>query len=162
MLVSDNAGIVVGTGDFCYSFWVKMASVSTEQVLLSTLTTDHGTDGFYIDYHPATYKLLHYSPLGGGLHYNAATGAMTAGAYQYVEYSRTAGVGYLSIDGHMVTSFADTNNYSSRVLFMGGITYTPVGAVPTAGDWDEFRLLVGKGGHTSDFTPPTSAFLDGP
>lgn len=162
MLVSDNAGIVVGTGDFCYSFWVKMASVSTEQVLLSTLTTVYGTDGFYIDYHPATYKLLHYSPLGGGLHYNAATGAMTAGAYQYVEYSRTAGVGYLSLDGNMITSFADTNNYASRVLFMGGTTYTPVGSVPTAGDWDEFRLLVGKGGHTSDFTPPTSAFLDGP
>lgn len=160
LIMSGVADIVVGTGDFCYDFWVNLDSVGYEQVLLSTISTSSGANGFYLDYHPATYKLLHYSPVGGGLHYNASNGVITASSYQHIEYSRTSGTGYLFLDGNLVTSFADTNNYTTDTLLLGGITYTPVGAVPAAGRFDEFRILVGRGGHTSSFTPPTVAYGD--
>lgn len=154
--VSD-ASIVVGTGDFCYDFWLKIAAVGYEQNIFDTRQTTDGNNGLQLDYHPS-YGLLHYSNLGGGIHSNGIS--PTAGVYQHYELSRTSGTGYLFLDGNLIISWADTNNYSSSFLYIGGVSYTPVGAVPTYGDWDEFRLLVGKGGHTSNFTPPTAAYSD--
>lgn len=153
----ENDGLIVGTGDFCYEFWVNPDSIPPDCNLLDTRSTSTGAGGFQIYYHPS-YGLLHYSALGGGIHSDGTP--LVQGVWQHVEYSRTSGTSYLFHAGVELVSWADSNDYSNDQLFLGGVTYTPVGAVATIGAFDEFRLLVGKGGHTADFTPPTAAYSD--
>lgn len=157
MFLATEPGIVPGTGEFCYDVWMNLDSYSYEQVILSTISTSSGGNGFYIDFHP-TYGLLHYSPLGGGLHYAGVT--PTAGTWGHLECSKTGSTGYLYWNGDEITHWTDTNNYTNGQLMLGGITYSPPGAVRASGRFDEFRLLIGKGGHTSNFTPPTAPYLD--
>lgn len=156
MLVTDSA-LVVGTGDFCYDFWVNPDDIPPDCNLLDTRNTITGDNGFQIYYAPA-YGLLHYSALGGGIHNDGTP--LVADTWQHVEYSRTSGIAYLFLGGAQLASWADSNNYSNNQLFLGGVTYSPIGTVPTIGAFDEFRLLVGKGGHTAAFTPPAAPYGD--
>lgn len=93
---------------------------------------------------------------GGGARYNGTN--VTPSTWNHVEFSRTAGTGYMFLGGSLLISWADTANYYSSELFIGGATYYPIGAAACPAYFDEFRLQIGGGGHTSDFTPPTAAY----
>lgn len=79
------------------------------------------------------------------------------GSWQHCAYSRSGGTGYLCVDGAVVASGADTNNYSdtSDLSFFGDQSG---GALSDAGVYLDFiRLTIGAGRYTGSYTVPEAA-----
>lgn len=146
-----------GTGDFNFDWWFNIDSVGYEQNMFDTRATVDGASGFQIDFHPS-YGLLFYSALGGGIQSAGVTPSV--GVWHHFEVSRTGTTARMFLDGVQITSWTDTNNYANSQAYLGGVTYTPLGAVPMTAYFDEFRCLIGKGGHTANFIPPTAPYSD--
>lgn len=152
---TGNAALAAGMGDIFISISVYMASSAGQQIFFDSRNSSSGGGGF------AIYTI------GGVLqYYNGAvhdTGvSVPVGEDKWIDFSRVSGISYLFVDGALAGTFADASDYTSGQFFIGAAAYTPVGAAAMSGYLDEFRCVIGMPGPTSAFTPPTSAFLDGP
>lgn len=146
----------IGTAPFAYDFWIKIASLSSEQIVLDTRATSGGGGGMVLVQHPSLGLVAVQS---GVSRYNGTS--LTAGTWCHVEVGRDEDmVGRFFLGGTKLAEYTDDRNYTSTQCFLGGGTYSPVGVLQAVGKYDEFRLLVGKGGHTANFTPPIAAYSD--
>ena len=130
---------------------VKFTPSSTggEQIFIDTRRIDNGQGGVAILVHP-TFNTVASLPSGN----SGNSGVMpTIGVENLIEYSRVDFVGYLFLNGVLIATLPDTNDYHSPVFCVGGATYTPVGAAGTPGWIYHYATLVVGTGHTDDYTP---------
>ena len=153
-----NINFGYGTGDFTIEFFVYFNNVSSDQSVVSNLSSASSVNPHL------------YLNLGGTLRYytNSAdritSSALSANTWYHVALSRAAGSTKLFINGTQSGStYTDSNNYGgSAPLGIG--TYWSAGAPVTTstlnGYIDDLRITRGYARYTSTFTPPTSALKD--
>lgn len=122
------------------------SSTSGEQIFLDTRRIDNGQGGVAILVHP-TFNTVASLPSGN----SGNSGVLpTIGVENLIEYSRVDFVGYLFLNGVLIATLPDANDYHSPVFCVGGATYSPVGAAGTPGwIYNYAKLCIGTG-HIDD------------
>lgn len=144
----------VDTGDFTEEFFVYLPNTSSTLELLDARASG-GTAGYRI-YCYATGVLEFWG--NGAARITSAGNALSSGVWQHIAVSRASGVTRLFVDGTQVgSSYTDSNNYTATTNRTLGNFYNAFQAAYNTG-FDEWRLTVGVGRYTSNFTPPSSAF----
>ena len=152
---------IIGTGDFNLDFWALMPSggnyswIQLHDHLEVALFTNAGDDsGDYAPTLSITTSGILVDDFGGATPVAkiGLAGSPTLGAYNHIEVSRTAGTLYLFLNGVLLGSVAYTTNLGTP-----GISPT---VTVRGSNWaiDELRIVYGAGGHTSNFTPPTTQY----
>lgn len=143
-IVSD-AGMGPGTQDFDIDWWSYWTGTGTQAPIWS----NGFVAGFECDYVAGNLQLY----VTGSLVFNTAYSPTTS-AWHHIEISRTSGTIYVWTDGNALgSSFSNSSNISSSFNFtIGDSNRSPDRNV------DEFRYIIGTGGHTTSFTPNTTAY----
>lgn len=142
-----NADFAYGAGDFTMECWVYPTTALSSGFtgIAGTMAAGGGLLGG-----TNTYIQFNVYGTANGVKYNSP---LPVNAWSHLAYSRTASVGYLFLNGALVASGADANNYSATSNFC-------VGSV-NAGQYfngyiSGFRYLKGTALYTSTFSPPTA------
>jgi len=148
-----------GTGDFtieCWLYWVT-ASGATQPGAFQVCTTTGGVQASAVN----NIALLCNSGSTYAIYANsrsmASAAVIATGVWAHTAIVRTAGVITLYVNGAVILSEADTNNYAGTGIAIGGYYST---AYNFDGYIDEFRVTKGVARYTAAFTPPTQAFPD--
>jgi hypothetical protein len=146
-----------GTGDFTIEFWVYFNTVSSDQTIVSNLTSTSSVN-------PHIYLL----GSGSTIRYytNSADrivgSAVSINTWYHVAVSRTAGSTRLFINGTQSGStYTDSNNYGTSAPLGVGTYYSagaPVSSATLNGYISDLRITKGYARYTANFTPPTAAF----
>jgi hypothetical protein len=144
----SNTAFAYGTGDFTWEAWVYMNTTSGNQYIL-----DHGLESGTLTYNGG---LRYYNPttgIGSALYTTAPT--LTAGTWNHIAVARQSGTTRLFLNGTLVASGADSNNFASAAISIaqyggGGLYYN--------GYIQDLRLTKGVARYTANFTPPTAPF----
>ena len=170
---SSAPDLEITNQDFTLEMFVRFRNVptTTQQAVLASKYTTAGDE--------RTFRLLLEGPdAGGNLVFAVSTdgtfGTVTEihsfpwspeeSVWYHVAVSRSGGMNYLFIDGiQQGLAVADALTYFDGVaaFAIGGQMQTsavPVTGLSVDGWMDEFRLTIGTGRYTTDFTPPTSPF----
>ena len=153
----------IGTGDFTIECWAYRISGNDNGILQISSTLG----GFQAN---ATSNLAIYSSNNGaigiyakGTAYISTAFTNTTNTWNHYALVRSSGVTKLYFNGNLVTdigtsgAITDTTNYAGTYLVIGGY-YSSV--YVWNGYIDEFRITNGVARYTSNFTPPTTQFLD--
>lgn len=152
--VQNTSALAVGSGDFTIEGWLKPTSLSS--VLLFFDQRPNATNGLY----PALYL-----DGSGNVHFFVAngdaiaqsSGGLATSVYTHVALSRVSGTTRLFTGGTLRGSVADTNNYLASRTLIGQSSFN-TGASSFTGYIDDWRITIGVGRYTANFTPPTAAF----
>lgn len=154
-----NSAFEFGSGEFTIEGWVKVASTTVEQVLLSMRRT---VSGLYSN-------MVRISPTGrlgwsDGVAWRETVNPVPLNTYFHFAISRAGGVLSIFINGETGYSAANTADLSTaRGLVVGR---TDIGdsqpAVAFVGLLDEVRITKGVGRYSATFVPPASPFPIGP
>jgi hypothetical protein len=146
-----------GTGDFTIEFWVYFNTVSSDQTIVSNLTSVSSVN-------PHIYLL----GSGSTIRYytNSADrivgSAVSINTWYHVAVSRTAGSTRLFINGTQSGStYTDSNNYGTSAPLGVGTYYSagaPVSSATLNGYISDLRITRGHARYTATFTPPAEAF----
>lgn len=149
-LVSAHSDFVIGTGDFTLEFFMRLASISTTQVIAAPGDYASGTG----------YELY----VSGGILYLYCAGAvadtsgfatLAANTWQHIALVRESSVPKIFVDGALQSAGGSwSNNLSTNELRMALVSW------PLSGHIDELRMTNGVARYSSTFTPPTAAFPD--
>ena len=148
-----------GTGDFTIEMWFNLSSFASLQILYDSRPTS--TDGLY--------PLIYVASGGGSVIWQISavaritgTATLSTGVWYHVAVSRSSGSTKMFLNGTQIGStYADTNAYLNSGTtrpFIGGSSYT-AGTLTVNGYIDDFRITKGVARYTTNFTPPTQAFL---
>lgn len=165
---ATDAALAPGTSDFCAEMWVRK---------LGDTSIATNADSILLDYRAAEPSAQLEIDINGRtaafpqedravVYVNGATRIdgqdinpvkASDGFFRHVVYERIGGVGKLGVSGQFSgTSYADTNNYNSTTLFLGGRFAAVSGDRRSLnGAINRWRLTVrpgGRYGHTN-FTP---------
>lgn len=170
---ADGSGLNIGSGDWTVEGFFRFYEepVGGSQTLCGQYDTANDQ---------RSWRLLRDFDDGGALKLQISTDgtfstfttvfswddyAFEIGRYYHLAVSRVSGTTYLFINGRMQgAGFADANTYhnSTSPLWIGaqqaGTTGSPVGGTSAGFTLDEFRLTVGTGRYSANFTPPSAAF----
>ena len=116
--VADQSWMDWGTGDFYISFWINQASGTAGWVLNrnSSVTASFSTRRFALT--TASNGTVSWY---GGATIASSSGALTLGAWQYVQVQRVSGTLKIHIEGSEVASGTDTRDFSySDPIQIGG------------------------------------------
>lgn len=143
--IASDAGMGPGTQDFIIDFWVYWTGTATQAPIWS----NGFVAGFELDYVGGSLQWY----ITGALPFNQAWSPSTS-AWHHIECSRTSGTAYVFTDGVLLgSSFANTSDISSSFNFALGDTNRSPDR-----NQDEFRYIIGTGGHTTNFTPEVSEY----
>ena len=152
-LAGTSGSLVFGTADFTIEFFVRPSSATPGggRWIISPV---FAPDAWYaFGYNPTTKQFVAAGQTGTGqLPY-------TADEWHHVAIVRSSGVLTIYINGVSMGGRANTQNYASSTLYVGG-TDTNISAVSSwlIGHIDELRVTNGVARYTANFTPPTAAF----
>jgi hypothetical protein len=149
-VIGNYSDFNFGTGDFTIEFWVRPSSIGTQQVILDSRTSS-GDTAIYLEINAA-----------GNIRFFTANAyrltssvAVTANNWSHVALSRSSGVTRIFVNGTLTpTTYADTNDYSSRSFRIGG---TFSGSAFYGGYVDELRIS-NIARYTSTFTTASGQF----
>jgi len=134
-----------GTGDFCVNLSVYFSSLATA-ILVDNRFGSYNKE--FVLYYDGTDSKLKF--FANGADRIAATG-LSASTWYDLEVERTSGVTKFFVNGTKQGSdYADTNDYQTSQIMLGKHYAVGLGLI---GNLDEFRLIKGTGGHTSNYTP---------
>lgn len=164
---ATDAALAPGTSDFCIEMWVRklgdsVAAANASSNLIDYRTAEPSaqlnlfiagrTEAFPNEDRARVYVSGVNRILGTDINPIKASD----GFFRHVAYERIGGVGKLYVSGQAsATTYADTNNYNSTTLFLGG-RFAPVSGDRRSlnGNIDSFRLTVRPGGrYGANFTP---------
>lgn len=147
-----------GTGDFTVECWVYPTAITASTTVYGYMGNLNGTGwmlgqgaipaaslGWWINTESFASTFL-ASPAG----------KVVANTWHHFAYSRTAGTGYLLVNGELVGTKADPTDYT--VTAPVSIGRTGPGGSRTRGSIDEVRITKGVGRYTASFTAPTEPF----
>jgi len=158
LTTSTNSAFGYGAGDFTIEFFLYLNSVSSSQTICSNLTSASSTNPHI------------YLQSGGTIRYYTASASritsavLSAGQFYHVAVAKSGSSTKLFINGSQSGStYSDNNDYGASAPLGVGTYWS--GGSPTAtstlnGFIDELRITKGVARYTSNFTPPTAAFLN--
>ena len=153
---SASADFAFLTGDFTVEMFYRSTQFGGGggPTLMDTRFGSYGAE--VVIYNPnMTNDLIFHS---GGTR-AVATGLSNA-VWIHIALSRMSGVTRFFVDGvQHGLDFPDARSYDGQVVRLGA-NYT--GASSLTGHIDEFRITKGVARYTSNFTPPTAPFPNGP
>ena len=152
---APSAGITAGTGDFTIEAWFYFTGLAPVTCFFGQENGTATAHRFFVGSNNADDSALSFY-YEGSIAHTSASGALTTGAWHHIAMSRNSGTSHIYVDGALVLSFADTNNYDSALPWAFGAGATAGNGI--TGYIDEFRLVIGIGLYPVAFTPPTAAF----
>jgi hypothetical protein len=150
---ASASGVAFGTAPFTIEFSYRPDALSLANIM------DFRPNGTVISPLP----LFRHTPpgrlqfiSGGVVRAQSANGAIAAGAWNRIAYSRDAlNVGRLFVGGNIVDTWADNTDYGSAfTLYVPSWTNNTVTADNC--NYDEMRLVAGGAWYTTNYTPATS------
>lgn len=147
----------VGTGDFTEEIQMWPSTTAVQQQIIDSIPG--GNTAGYLIVTQATGILVFYG--AGAVRISSPASTMVASTWNHVAVSRAAGVTRLFHNGTQVgSSYTDSNDYfpSAGQRVIGN--YYNASDPALSSYFDEYRLTVGVGRYTSNFTPPAAAFPD--
>jgi hypothetical protein len=151
MLVPSSSQFGFGTGDFTVEAWVYTAAFSPGiQAIVDARPSN-----------TATPWQLSISGTGLARTYDGQTartgGQLTAGAWNHVAWSRSAGTNNVYVNGtlgHTWSASTDFGNFKPLTIGAG----TSSSGESLTGYIQDLRITKGYARYTANFTPPTNAF----
>ena len=154
MLYATNSqALVFGTNDFTVEFFWKSTSDGYHQWPINSYTGANGDFNVYRRYN--TGGLAMGSTNGVTLDSNTQ---FAFNSWKHVAISRVSGTTRMFFNGVLVGSVADTTNYTSTNLNIGGLI--TANGRNINGYLDDIRVTKGVGRYVNPFTPPTGQFPD--
>lgn len=149
-----------GTGDFTIEFFIYFtATFSFESSILSY--TSPNQPGY------TKYPVVMVNPAGTKIRYKSnSTQIMESNdvglaEWKHIAFSRSAGVLYGFVDGVLFSSVAHTDDYKKITSYESQMQmFSLVNGYKPSCYIDEFRLTIGVGRYTANFSPPTAQFDD--
>jgi hypothetical protein len=136
--VAANSSYAFGTGDFTYEVWFNAASFASSNNYILDLGSNAGNLQYYAG------KLSYYNTTIGGSANLATKGPnLIPGNWYHAVITRISGTTYMYINGNLITSNADTHNYSAPAVTIGN--YGGGGKYGWNGKIALFRLYSSKG-----------------
>jgi len=154
--IANNTEFNFVTGTFTVELWAYFSSVSGDRTLVSTY--QNSTNGWYIDL--ASSKIIVGFTGDGAEIYGTAT--ISVNTWYHIAVSGTAGSYKLFINGVQdgPTYTGVTALSSTAPFYLGVLVASGTGYYYFNGYIDELRITNGVARYTSNFTPPTTQFLD--
>jgi len=152
----NSTALAVGSGDFTIEGWLYPTSLSS--VLLFFDQRPASTNGLYPALYLDSSGNIHFFVANGDVLVQSS-GGLATNIWTHVALSRVSGTTRLFTAGVSRGSVADTNNYLASRTLIGQSSFN-TGATSFTGYIDDWRITIGVGRYTSNFTPPTAAFPD--
>jgi len=141
-----------GTGDFFVRGWVLGGASSAVRGMFDCRpAAGTGTSGFTL-YNTSNNALSMYT--NGAV--QCAAPNVKNSQWNYFEYSRVDGVGYIFVNGLLGGTYTDTNNYTVNDEGYNWGSLMVGGANANAGYLDALEIAY-EGGHTAGYAVPTTA-----
>ena len=136
-----------GTGDFTVECWLynTVSFVSGGTNITGTMAS-----GGALFFGNTTYGIA-WNAFGVGNVVTYST-QLSLNTWYHIAYSRNSGTGRLFVNGSLVGSASDSNNYTATTFNSGGVS-----SQYFTGYIDDLRITNGLARYTANFTPPTSA-----
>jgi hypothetical protein len=144
----NNPGFVFGTGDFTVEFWVNTFDSTACLLRFSTGTTGYWQMAFSVS------SIVWQNSQDTSNLYVASCPQAFNGQWHHIAVTRTGGINRLFFDGTLLTSAADTTNYSGSAGYMQ-IGWD--GSNQFTGFMDDLRITKGVARYIANFTPPQQA-----
>lgn len=155
---TGGADFQFGISDFTIELWIYLTTLNQNGLFIDT-RFDGVTTSFALYDNSVTPNTV--TPTFYTNSNDRAVGAnLSASQWYHLEIARVSGQSRFFIDGVQYGSaYADSINYSSTQIRLGhNYTATSASTSGMIGHIGGFRATKGVGRHTSNFTPPTSAF----
>jgi hypothetical protein len=153
-----SVDIAIGTADFTIEGWFYTASPATNRGLFQISTTAGGLEAGNTNnlavYCSSSVLGVYYAST-----FKAGTTSISANTWTHFALVRYSGSTKLYVNGIADGGFgtnADTQNYTGKNVCVGGYFST---SYLWGGYIQDFRITKGIARYTSNFTPPTTAFL---
>ena len=139
-----------GTGDFTVEFWVRFSSFYN---YISIVSSTRGANGFNCGSQAAA-QIVWYA---NGAERVRGTTTLSANTWYHIAFVRYSGTLKGYVNGVQEgTTYADSINYSTPIIRVGDLD---TGGEAFTGYINDLRITKGIARYTSNFTPPTTAFL---
>jgi hypothetical protein len=139
-----------GTGDFTVEMWVFMTAgtSSAGYTLIDTRNSSMAGNGYVLWLNTSNVFTQQF---------NAGTansaGSVVPYCWNHVAWSRKSGTARMFLNGTLVRSYADTNNYTTNAVYISRNNENALGYI--TGYLADLRVT-SSGLYTANFTPPTS------
>lgn len=119
--------ISFGAGDFTVNMVYAPNSSANTNRILTIGATGGFTLGILGDAGPVVAPTIIYFAKTGSAAFHTTSGVLRNEIPSHIVYTRISAVGYLYINGELIESFADTNNYTGDQALIGDSTTGPDG-----------------------------------
>jgi hypothetical protein len=153
-LYRANNPNVLGSGDWTIEGWYYQAGGSGYRVFVSTRTAADGGAAATVFFGLFNNVLFYDGSTSGGISIVGGT-SISASTWNHVALVRYGSTVTMYLNGVSQGTATDSNNKSNADLWVGGqnTLYYLNGYI------DDLRITKGIARYTSNFTPPTTAFL---
>jgi len=136
--IAANSSYAFGTGDFAYEVWFNPTSFASGNNYILDLGSNTGNLQYY------SGRLGYYnSTIGVSANLAVKGPSLIPNNWYHVIITRLSGTTYMYVNGNLITSNADTHNYSSPAVTIGN--YGGGGKYSWNGKIGLLRLYSGKG-----------------
>ena len=159
----STSNFAFGTGDFTIECWAYKNSGTNNGILHLSSTAGGLQANSSTNLAIALFSTGTGTFYANNTSYNTSAFTNTTNTWNHYAIVRSSGVTKLYFNGNLVTdigtsgAITDTTNYTGTYLAIGGYYST---SYLWNGYIDEFRITNGVARYTSNFTPPTTQFLD--
>jgi len=152
--IPTSPNLAFGTGDFTIEFWMNVTTLAGDYVYDGG---DSGVGARPLIYYAANGDLAYFTNNGNRI--LAGVGTLTTGTWYHIAVARYGTSTKMFVNGTQVGS-----TYSDSTTYLAPATIATVGASATGtadmvGYINDLRITKGIARYTSNFTPPTTAFL---
>lgn len=156
IFIDGETALAFGTGDFTIEFFVRLNATGAVYGLYDARPNATGNNPILYFDADNTVKFFAFAAVRIT---SAAT--LSANTWYHIAVSRVSGTTRLFIDGAQSgSSYTDSNNYGNDAGNRPIIGADSLGNVSLNGRLDEYRVTVGVGRYSANFTAPTTAFPD--
>ena len=159
LTIPFGQNIVFGSGDFTCEFWVYFNTVSARQEIVF-FGNSAGTNVPLLVELNTAFKIRFLIQTSGGQIFVDSAATPTVNTWTHVACVRYGSTAYLFVNGISQGSISPgTNALVSQTTPMYIGIQTDLASGPLNGYIDDLRITKGIARYTSNFTPPTTAFL---
>lgn len=158
LTIPNSPSFNLGSQDFRFDLRLQYVAVGGTQAVWAQWGGGGSNGSFYIVTIGGNLRFF-YSPNGSSEVAISSTYTFADSNFHHVEVSRTGNTLYFFVDGVAYGTgnlTGVTINNSTRPMNIS--TYADGAGQPLNARVDEARMMVGEGGHTSPFTPPTEPY----
>ena len=147
--VASNAAFAYGTGDFTWEAWIYPTSASWTTG--NFYIFDHGSNGGTLQYNSNLKYYNSTTGIGSSL-YTTTAATITPMQWTHIAVARASGTTRLFINGNLLTSASDLNNYAAQAVTVGNYGG---GGNFFSGYMTNIRIIKGAAAYTASFALPT-------